>query len=198
MKLKFLFNPFRKIAGPQALWVGWAIMLLSGFIAFLVHSRYNGVLDFHFLAKSAEISALSILDTFISWLLLALVLILFGAIGSKSKFRWIDVLGTTALAKCPLILEPIIGVLFGVNQIEFSQEVLLELANSGSSDTIMSEIPVLLGSGLLMLLCIVWYIVLLYNAYVVSTNVKKPASVVTFIFALIIAEVIGMYVFTQI
>ena len=44
---QWLFNPFRFIAGFQALLIGLAIILLSGFIGSFGNTHFDGVLDVH-------------------------------------------------------------------------------------------------------------------------------------------------------
>ena len=44
---RWLFNPFIRIAGPQALGIGLAVIVLSGLAAAAGGVRFDGLLDFH-------------------------------------------------------------------------------------------------------------------------------------------------------
>ena len=46
-KMKFLFNPFERIAGWQALFVGFAVMALTAIVGKINHVAFDGVLDVH-------------------------------------------------------------------------------------------------------------------------------------------------------
>ncbi len=101
--LKFIANPFEKIAGARALALGLLVLLLaatachySGFLFdALLHIGYAGQLHW----------AVNLLAQGFIWLVPATFFLVAGVILSTSKIRPIDVYGTTALAQAPLLVS---------------------------------------------------------------------------------------------
>jgi hypothetical protein len=81
----WLFNPFIYIAGGRSLLLGIAAILAAGFIGSFSNSHFNGVLDMH--SGSAAPLWLILLEGPIAWVLLAVVLFVFGKIVSRTSFR---------------------------------------------------------------------------------------------------------------
>jgi hypothetical protein len=110
---QWLFNPFRFVAGLQALLIGLAIILISGFVGSLSNTHFDGVIDVHTGAAAPMWFFLS--EGVINWICMAGPLFFFGLIVSHSAFRMIDVVGTQALARWPYLITSI--VMFpGANQ----------------------------------------------------------------------------------
>ena len=103
---QWLFNPFRFIAGFQALLIGLAIILLSGFIGSFGNTHFDGVLDVH-KGLSAPVWFF-LIEGLIDWICLVVPLFLFGLIVSRSSFRIVDVIGTQALARWPYLIVSLV------------------------------------------------------------------------------------------
>src|SRR5271165_4885569 len=101
-----LFNPSVYIAGAQALGLGIAAMLLAGLIGAGGNTHFDGVLDTH-TGAAAPLWAF-LLEGFIDWLCLGIVLLVLGKIISRTSFRAIDLLGTQALARWPTFIISLI------------------------------------------------------------------------------------------
>ena len=97
-----LFNPSVYIAGAQALVLGFAVILLAGLIGAGGNTHFDGVLDAH-TGAAAPLWAF-LLEGFIDWLCLSVVLLVLGKIISRTSFRAIDLLGTQALARWPTFI----------------------------------------------------------------------------------------------
>ena len=99
---RWLFNPFIRIAGTTSLVVGLVAILLGGLAAAVTGIRFDGLLDMHFVGSVPVWSP--ILEGLLNWIvifvLFALVARLFGG---GSGARLIDIAGTQALARAPLI-----------------------------------------------------------------------------------------------
>ncbi|MDQ3191920.1 MAG: hypothetical protein M3Q58_10025 [Bacteroidota bacterium] len=100
---KLLFNPFEEIAGYKALFIGVFLIVLTGISGYFAGVVFDGVLDMHFVENKLSIAA-SIIEGLVNWLSLSIILIIFGFLFSKTKFRLIDVLGTQALARWPYFI----------------------------------------------------------------------------------------------
>jgi len=173
LKKSLVLNPFRKIAGWEALLVGVVIMALTAVIGKFNSVTFDGVLDvspgmvFDFSAAFAMQAVI--------FFTLFLTMWLSGICFSKSKLRAIDVAGTMALARSPMLL---LAILF-----------FLPITPESPYD-----IPRVIISVLICIPFVIWTIILMYNAYSVSCHLKGTKAVVSFIGALIVAEILSKLV----
>jgi hypothetical protein len=177
----WLFNPFIYIAGFKSLLIGIALMAISAWVGFLNNSHFDGVLDMH-RAMAAQFH-IFLPEVVIDWVSISLVLFVFGVILSKSKIRWIDVFGTQALARWPMIPVAIL-VVFIPN--------VRNMNLSNPQDMILLLIP-----AMLLLPFMIWFVALMFNAYKVSCNLKGNSLIISFIGGLISAELISKILITQ-
>jgi len=181
---KWLFNPFVYIAGSRALFIGWAVMLVTAFISYYSKAHFDGVIDMH----TGRITPMHVyfLEQLIDWGCVVLIFYPAGLIFSTSKVRFIDVAGTMALARWVMIICAIIS--FGIHA----------PADTHNVDEIIKSITatsILLG--LLILVCAIWMIALMYNAFSISCNMKGGKAAGVFIVALIIAEIVSHLILHQ-
>jgi hypothetical protein len=183
---EYLFRPFRFIAGTKALILGLAAMALLSVLGYYGKVYFDGVIDIHAACSSGNywVHLWYILS---AWVMLSLVLFALAAIFSKSRLRIVDMTGTLALAKFPLLFAALWGLVpldrlcpEDINSIDVASLMLL----------IQEKwLPLLLDS-VVMLLCIIWSIVLMYNAFSISGNLKGGKGVWLFILGLVVAEII--------
>lgn len=181
---QIFFNPFRKIAGTKALLLGFLIIATTAAIAYFSHCHFDGIIDAHVGAHGPV--TLYFLEAIINWAITAGIFFLTAKILSKSKIRFIDIGGTTALARYPYFFVALIA--FAVP--ELNPESLADFQNINPE-----ELVGLVLTGILMLLFSIWFIALLYRAFSVSANLKGSRSIWGFIGALIIAEILSMIAF---
>ena len=168
--MKWLINPFERIAGWQALFCGFAAMAGTAVVSKINNVAFDGVLDVH---SGATFSfSASFAMQVINFLALFLAMWLAGVCFSKTRLRAIDVAGTMSLARAPMLLLAIVCFL------PITPESLF-------------DIPRLVIFIFFYLFFIVWMIALMYNAYAVSCHLKGRRAVVTFIGALLVAEIIS-------
>jgi hypothetical protein len=173
MKINWLYNPFIQIAGARSLFFGLLILVVTAFLGGLNNVHYDGVIDIH--AGMPSPMLLFILEVILSWLLFSVILLIAAKILSRSKVRAIDIFGTQAFAKYPYLF---------VSLISFIPYFRFEF--HGMPDITAS----LIFFGLLTIVFTIWTVVLMYNAYSVSANLKGAKAVVSFIVALVFAEVL--------
>jgi len=157
-------------------------MAISAWVGFLNNSHFDGVLDMH-RAMAAQFH-IFLLEVVIDWVSISLVLFVLGVILSKSKIRWIDVFGTQALARWPMIPAVILMV--------FIPDV---------KDMDLSDIQSLNGlivPATVMLLFIIWFVALMFNAYKISCNLTGSKLTISFIGGLILAEILSKILIGQI
>jgi len=181
---KWLFNPFVYVAGARSLAIGWAIMLLTAVICYYSHTHFDGVIDAH----TGRITPLYVYfaESFIDWVCMVLLFYPACLIFSKSSIRFIDVAGTMALARWPLIFYAIIG--FGLSPAGID----------GHSDinTLLAHITLpMMALAFLGAVFVIWMIALMYNAFAISGNVKGGKATIVFIACLLIAEGLSKIIF---
>jgi len=173
-KWKWIYNPFERIAGLPALMIGIVVMALTAIIGKINGVAFNGVLN---VGAGASITfAASFAMQAVNYLALFLSMWIAGILFSKSKVRAVDVAGTMALSRTPMLLLVVICFLPIV-------------------PVSMYEIPRLIIFGLIGILFVIWMIALMYNAYSVSCNLKGARVVVSFIGTLLVAEIVSLLVF---
>ena len=183
---QWLFNPFRFIAGYKAALLGLAIILASAAVGSFSNTHFDGVLDFH-TGLEAPIWCF-VAESLINWICMVIPLFFFGLIVSRSSFRIIDVLGTQALARWPYIITAVFAMLIGYRR--YCQHLAYKLLRIGSYTTLGNADIFFFGLVLLIgIVMAIWMVALMYRAYTVSCNVKGPGAIITFIVALIGAEV---------
>jgi len=171
--MKYLINPFERIAGWQALVIGFAVMALTAVIGKINNIAFDGVLDVH-TGEPFSFSASFAMQA-INFITLFVTMWLSGVCFSKTKIRAIDVAGTMALARAPMLLPAII--------------CFMPIAPEDVSD-----IPRLAIFIAVCIPFIAWMIALMYNAFVVSCHLKGVRAVVSFIGALLVAEIVSKIV----
>jgi hypothetical protein len=181
MRTTWLFNPFKFIAGWKALVVGWAIMLLTAGIAFLGKTHFNGVIDAHTGIPAPFF--IFVLDGFIAWALTVIFFYGSALLFSGSSTRLIDVAGTMALARAPML---IVAFLF------LAMPPLKDIRQIRDIHDIDSMV---LFISLGALVFTIWMIALMYHAFTVSTNMKGRKAIWVFIVTLVIAEIASQFIF---
>lgn len=190
-----LYNPFRYIAGTKALLLGLAVIVITSLTAYNFSIIFESVLKIRFVPETAPLWAF-FLNNFINWLSIAFFLYLFGILISKSKIRFVDVLGTQALARFPLIIYSLIGFFPAgrkYNNLSLSSFMQGETVNVAGFDVWLFLILSLLGTFI-----IVWYILLMYNAYSISCNLSKEKGILSFISAVVIGSFFARVIYLSV
>ncbi len=173
-----IWNPFTRVAGWQAFWVGIVIVIASAVLASYGNLLFDGAIDAHFgddvgVTQSLAVTGISLLSVVVTMYLGALII-------SKSV-RFIDILGTMTLARAPFLLLAIVSPFVSYPPVD----QLLQ------NPLVILGYPLLLFFILISLPVIIWFIALMYNGLKVSTGAKGQKLVVGFIVALLAAEVLS-------
>jgi hypothetical protein len=172
---KWIRNPFVYVAGEKALVLGWLVMLATACISFFSRTHFDGVLDAHVGMHGSF--PLYFLEQFISWSSAVLIFYMVGRMSSPSAIRPIDVAGTLAFSRSPLIFVALIG--FG-----FPHTIDIRHLDPSFVLLTLSE-----------LVFIIWMVALMYQAFTVSCNLKGGRATGLFIAAVVIAEVLSKLLF---
>jgi hypothetical protein len=189
----YLFRPFRRIAGLPSLALGVALILLTSWVGSLTGVHFDGVLDTH--AGPRGPLWLFMGEGLINWISLALPLYAAGRLLSNTKFRFIDLVGTQALARWPMVLASLACLTPGFHR--FSAK-LLEFAQKMAGGASGSSLPLGSGDGITfilvtfaILLCTIWMVALMWHSFAHCCNLRGGKAVGGFVAVLILAEIIS-------
>jgi hypothetical protein len=194
-----LFHPFITVAGGLALGLGLVSNLLTSWIGSFAGAHFDGVLDTHVGARTPLWVFVG--EGLIDWLSLALMLLLAGRVMSKTQFRTVDLVGTQALARGPMLLVSLMCLAPGFQR--YTQALVKSLTSMAkhpnepvfpalNADTVVF-ILVTLG----MLACLVWMVALMWKSFSHSCNLRGGRAIAAFIVGLLLAEVISKVAITQ-
>lgn len=193
MKLtQVLFHPFHRIAGVQALGLGLVTVIAASLLGAGQGLHFDGVLDIH-VGRPAP-WWLFVAEGLIDWLCLALVLLAAGRLVSRSAFRSIDLIGTQALARWPMLGVALACLAPGFHR--FNQELLKALTGQKPGEipslpTDSPDVVVFACVTLAMLLGTVWMVALMWKSFSHCCNVRGGRAVTAFVLALLAAEVLS-------
>lgn len=176
-----MLNPFTRIAGWQAFAIGAVLLVLIGITGTYANVYFDGAIDMHFTENASFKTSINCL--IVDLLSLVLTLSVAGIFVAKN-FRLLDILGTVSLAKAPFLLLAIAALAVDAPATEQIMHDPSSLFSSVSFVIIMVfSVPVF-----------IWHIILLFNAYKISTGAKGGKVVPSFIIALLVAELISKLV----
>lgn len=176
---KLLYNPFTRIAGWQAFIVGLVFVTLSGIIGTFTHILFDGVIDAHTTDQTISIKT-SLIVLAINIACISVAMYVSGIFVSRQT-RFIDILGTMTLARFPLFLVAILGVLVTpVSMEEMMQNPMVLFGDPQFILFILLIIPLM-----------VWFVALMFNALKVSTGKSGGKLIAAFVVGLIGAEVLS-------
>ncbi len=170
----FLKNPFERIAGWPALGLGLAAMALTAWLGKVNGLWFDGVLDVHIGAREQSWTEAFSMQG-VAWLSMVLCVGLAGLIFGKSRFRLIDVAGTLAFSRLPMLLLALLA--------------FLPIVPAGLKDIPRVVIFVLLCIG-----ATVWMVIWMYRGYSVSCRVSGDRGIASFAGALLVGETISKLV----
>lgn len=186
----WLFTPFKYIAGLKALIIGLIVMLILSLLGYFSNTNFDGALDIHYgCLDTTTPYIIHMIYQLVGWLSLTVVFYITARIITKSTVRLIDIASTMALSKAPLILAALVGFIpsFHICLGDLDSQNIVAI-----TDLLKNNIIMLSVLGIITIILSIWSILLMYNAYSVSANVKGIAGIASFIIALIIAEILSL------
>ena len=125
---------------------------------------------------------------------MCVLLYIAGKLISKSHFRMIDVFGTQALARVPDLFIGLAAMIPGSHR--FVGAFIVSLSH-GKPPAISLDMAAFMITIIIFILMTVWMVALMYRAFAVSCNVSGTKSVVSFMIALFVGEIISIIIFSQ-
>ena len=183
---RWLFNPFVRIAGALSLIIGLAGIVVAGLAAAGAGIRFDGLLDVH--AGNEVALWMPVVEGLVNWAVFTLLLVVVALLFSKSAVRLVDIAGTQAMARMPLLLVAAICNLPLIQDaFDRMAAVLLGFELEGSTLTgLVAGILVTLGG-------VVWMVALMWKAFSVSCNMRGGRAIALFILAVLLGEAATLY-----
>ncbi len=188
---EWMFNPFIRFRGFQALLFGMCALVVSGVIAGMADIRFDGLLDLHFYSDVPL--WVPVAEGLVNWTVLTALLWLIDRTFSQSAVRLVDVAGVQALARAPLLPAAVICSLPGVRG---TLGVFAEAAQSGQLPNVF-DMGIFAIAIVVMLGCTIWMVALMWKAFSFSCSMKGTRAVVLFIAAVVIGEFVTVYLTRQ-
>lgn len=186
---KLLFNPFEKVSETRLLLFGLAITLAGSYLAYLFNGRYDGVIDLHF-SKNVTIFQ-PLIDNLINTTSLLITLLITGKL-INNKTRIIDILNPILIARAPFYLLTFSNFKNCISDITESLLKNVDLKKMPTNiDIAPSSILFLTLFSIIAIVCIVWFVILLYNGFKIATNCKTSLHKLYFALAILVAEIIS-------
>lgn len=164
-----LFNPFKYIAGGYSLIIGVLVLLFTALIGFYSNTHFPDLIS----VKTGPDFPLQylIIQSLSNWIVVSSIFYLISVIVSNSKVRVIDIFGTQALARFPYLIASFIGFSNSVDN--FGKYILWKLIQQGDPIELNAgDITMAISLIILTLLLTIWLVILMYNAFKVSANLK--------------------------
>jgi len=188
----WIFNPFAFVAGARALAVGLAVILLAALLCWVTNTHFDGAIDIH-PGLSAPL-VMFVIEGLTDWLSLSVMLMLAGLTVRRSSYRVVDVFGTQALARWPYIITPVMLLIVPPFRNAFANvaDEALKAAKSGALPNMAgSDLVLIVMASVVILCCVIWGVMLMYRAYAMSCDTRGAKSIVSFIVAVIAAEILS-------
>jgi len=178
----WVFNPFLFVGGERILLIGLIIAAVHIPIGYFLNVRFDGAIDMHLVPTDVGLLT-PVIDVLIAWLSMAGCMFAAAKI-FQSPMRLIDIAGAVLVARIPLLLS--IGPVLLLEPDFQSIEELLNLQGS--------ELYQLAALSVISLLFLIWFFVLLFNAFKINSNLKGARLWIGFIGSAIIAEIISIMI----
>lgn len=191
----WLFKPFDRLTGGPALVAGLIVVMLTAILAWRSGLQTDGVFDLHFQADLSLSDLL--LQGLINWLTLSVCLLIAGRWLSATRFRLIDLFGTQALARWPMLLAVIYLSIPALGGRIESLTLRMAEAMPTEPDQVMASSEYLLDAmwltliSLPLLALLAWMIWLMFHSYAVTCKLRGMRAFFSFIAALLVAEILS-------
>ncbi|MBI3143437.1 MAG: hypothetical protein HYZ16_11485 [Bacteroidetes bacterium] len=181
-----LINPFERWSEGRLLLVGSLGLALGSLMGYWFHVRWDGVIDMHAVRQLDWWQPWA--DNLINVSSLSICLYVSGLMINK-KTRYIDILAAVLVARIALYITSVsnsTGFL-----VRFGEQVLASLTQGGSPA--INDLPIAGAIALILFVMglMVWHFALLYQGFRVASNAKGATSVMAFISAVVVAELVA-------
>lgn len=172
---RWLFNPFVRIGGERALTIGLTGIVVSGLVAAAGGVHFDGLLDFH---PGYRVSWwVPVVEGLVNWSVFSALLVLVSVLFAPRTVRFVDVAGTQALARVPLLFAALANAPF--------RDGNLEVAAAVAEGRLVMPAPAILAAGAFGSVCWIWMIWLMWKGFAVSLHQRGGRGVALFAAAVV-------------
>jgi len=190
----WLFNPFVYVAGYKALFIGLFLIIVYATAGYYNEIKFDAVVGLHTCVPSD--SVLKVLaEAILIWLSISFVFVLIALVVSETSFRVIDVFGTMALAKWPSLILSFFMFMPGISGTCIDYSSLSIFRRSGS---MTYEGSLHLIFYFLSIFVLIWTLILIFNAFRVSSNMKGNKAIFSFGAGIFISILVKHYLMKDI
>lgn len=168
MTFRNWYNPFDRLSGPIAAFAGALGLLLCSWLCYLTGTHLSGFLNVNFASDSPWRYYLT--ESIAHLVFVSIFLAAAGHLFGKSRFRVVDLAGFVLLSRLPMLLTPMVRWIGNIRTFPLLSWATAVLA-------------------IIFLLSAIWAITLTYHGFRVACNMKGKSLTLSFIVALLLAEV---------
>ena len=162
---------------------------MSGLVAAAGGVHFDGLLDFH---PGYSVSFwVPVVEGLVNWSVISALLVLVSLFIAPRTVRVVDIAGTQALARFPLLLAALACVPAPV------RDGNAELVAAAADGRMATPAAASLVAGLLVVACAIWMVWLMWKAFAVSCNQRGARAVAIFVAAVIAGELATKFLLIQ-
>ncbi|MCY3746961.1 MAG: hypothetical protein OXH05_12100 [Acidobacteria bacterium] len=170
---RWLFNPFVRVGGEQALLIGTAVIVVTGLLAAAGETHFGGLLRLS-IGSSVPLWV-PVVEGLVIWVVMSVLFVLISLLVAPRSVRPLDIAGTQALARAPLVLLALANLPAPV------RDANRETAAAIAEGRLPPQMAASLIAGVVGGVCVVWMVQLMWKAFAVSCNQRGGRAVAFFV-----------------
>ncbi|MYB33511.1 MAG: hypothetical protein F4Y20_13680 [Acidobacteria bacterium] len=170
---RWLFNPFVRVGGEQALLIGTAVIVVTGLLAAAGETHFGGLLRLS-IGSSVPLWV-PVVEGLVIWVVMSVLFVLSSLLVAPRSVRPLDIAGTQALARAPLVLLALANLPAPV------RDANRETAAAIAEGRLPPQMAASLIAGVVGGVCVVWMVQLMWKAFAVSCNQRGGRAVAFFV-----------------
>ena len=186
---RWLFNPFVRISGEQALLIGTAVIVVTGLVAAAGETHFGGLLRLS-IGSSVPLWV-PVVEGLVIWAVMSVLFVLVSLLVAPRSVRLVDIAGTQALARAPLVLLALANLPAPV------RDANRETAAAIVEGRLPPQMAASLIAGVLGGVCVVWMVQLMWKAFSVSCDQRGGRAVLIFVAVVITGHVATSFLLMQ-
>lgn len=180
MNLKIIFNPFEKFNAKLLLFVGITFLVINIYASYLFGFLQNSIFHYGFVGKNSTFPD-SVKISILSYLAGIVGLFVLGKIFNR-KTRMIDITNAVLISQIPLAFSILIGgILFIKNILSPIEKLATENKIQELQNIPKMDIFIICCYTFVVIWCLIYGIILIYNGFRTATNIKKWQQIAIFI-----------------
>lgn len=186
---RWLFNPFIRVGGEQALLIGTPVIVVTGLLAAAGETHFGGLLRLS-IGSSVPLWV-PVAEGLVIWAVMSVLFVLVSVLVAPRNVRAVEIAGTQALARAPLVLLALVNLPAPV------RDANRETAAAIVEGRLPPQMAASLIAGVLGGVCVVWMVQLMWKAFSVSCNQRGGRAVAFFVAVVIIGHVATSFLLMQ-